>query len=72
MSINNWHRVLQMIVLIFAGELVFSLPFHLARFFRPSFLELFNLSNTNFIEVDLPEAICQKLISMTPNLLMCN
>ena len=51
MSINNWHRVLQMIVLIFAGELVFSLPFHLARFFRPSFLELFNLSNTNLGDV---------------------
>lgn len=51
MRINNWHRVLQMIVLIFAGELVFSLPFHLARFFRPSFLELFNLSNTNLGDV---------------------
>ena len=51
MSVNNWHRVLQMIVLIFAGELVFSLPFHLARFFRPSFLELFNLSNTNLGDV---------------------
>ena len=51
MRINNWYRVLQMIVLIFAGELVFSLPFHLARFFRPSFLELFNLSNTNLGDV---------------------
>jgi len=33
--------------LIFAGEMIFSLPFHVARFFRPSFLESFGLSNAN-------------------------
>ena len=38
MDTNIRHRTLQMLVLIIAGELVFSLPFHLARFFRPSFL----------------------------------
>jgi len=33
--------------LIFAGEMIFSLPFHVARFFRPSLLETFSLSNAN-------------------------
>jgi nitrate/nitrite transporter NarK len=33
--------------LIFAGEMIFSLPFHVARFFRPTFLESFGLSNAN-------------------------
>jgi len=35
-----------MIGLIVAGEAVFVLPFHVARFFRPSVLELFDLTNT--------------------------
>jgi len=32
--------------LIFAGEMIFGLPFHVARFFRPSLLESFSLTNT--------------------------
>jgi sugar phosphate permease len=40
-----------MIILILASELVFSLPFHLARFFRPTFLDIFNLSNTNLGDI---------------------
>lgn len=39
-------RVLMITTLIVAGELVFSLPFHTARFFRPTLLEVFGLSNT--------------------------
>lgn len=35
-----------MIGLIVAGEAVFALPFHVARFFRPTVLEVFALSNT--------------------------
>ncbi len=35
-----------MIGLIIAGEAVFALPFHLARFFRPTVLEVFQLTNT--------------------------
>jgi nitrate/nitrite transporter NarK len=31
---------------VVAGEMVFSLPFHTARFFRPTLLEVFGLSNT--------------------------
>ncbi|MEM7502428.1 MAG: MFS transporter [Pseudomonadota bacterium] len=35
-----------MLSLIVAGEAIFALPFHLARFFRPTVLEVFNLTNT--------------------------
>jgi len=35
-----------MLGLILAGEAVFALPFHVARFFRPTLLELFSLSAT--------------------------
>ena len=40
------HRIMFMIGLILAGEAIVALPFHLARFFRPTVLELFQLSNT--------------------------
>ena len=40
------HRIVFMIGLILAGEAIFALPFHLARFFRPTVLEIFQLSNT--------------------------
>jgi sugar phosphate permease len=50
-TIKNKHRMIQMIILILASELVFSLPFHLARFFRPTFLDIFNLSNTNLGDI---------------------
>lgn len=39
-------RATFMIALIIAGEAVFSLPFHVARFFRPTVLQVFELSNT--------------------------
>ena len=32
--------------LIIAGEIIFALPFHLARFFRPTMLEVFDLTAT--------------------------
>lgn len=35
-----------MLGLIIAGEAVFVLPFHLTRFFRPTVLEVFQLTNT--------------------------
>ncbi len=37
--------------IIFAGEIIFSLPFHLARFFRPTFLNSFELSNTQLGDI---------------------
>ena len=37
--------------LILAGEAIFSLPFHVARFFRPTLLEVFNFSNANLGDI---------------------
>ena len=36
-----------LILLILAGELIFSLPFHITRFFKSGVLEVFQISNTN-------------------------
>ena len=38
-------NILPLTLLIVAGELIFSLPFHVSRFFRPSLLEDYNYSN---------------------------
>ena len=35
-----------MLALIVAGEIVFGLPFHTARFFRPTLLDVFGFTNT--------------------------
>jgi sugar phosphate permease len=40
---SAWHLI---ILLVLAGESIFLLPFVLARIFRPSFLEVFQLNNT--------------------------
>jgi hypothetical protein len=39
-------RYLYIVILIFAGEMVFGLPFNTARFFRPTMLEVFGFTNT--------------------------
>ena len=39
-------RVVVIGCLIIAGEAVFSLPFHVARFFRPTVLQVFEFTNT--------------------------
>jgi len=39
-------RFLFIFTLVIAGEMVFGLPFHTARFFRPTLLEVFNFTNT--------------------------
>lgn len=44
-------RVTQIVVLIVAGEMIFSLPFHTARFFRPTLLDVFGISNTNLGDI---------------------
>lgn len=43
---SRLERVTFMATLIVAGEAVFTLPFHVARFFRPTVLQVFELSNT--------------------------
>lgn len=44
-------RILLMATLVFAGEIIFGLPFHTARFFRPTLLEAFNFTNTQLGDV---------------------
>lgn len=41
-----WRRALVIFSLICAGEAIFTLPYHVTRFFRPTFLEVFELSAT--------------------------
>lgn len=43
---SNLSRWLVIFSLVFAGEMIFSLPFHVARFFRPTMLDVFQLTNT--------------------------
>jgi nitrate/nitrite transporter NarK len=45
------HRFFLMITLVFAGEIIFGLPFHTARFFRPTLLEAFGFTNTQLGDV---------------------
>lgn len=45
-STDTRHRILYMAGLILAGEAIYTLPFHVARFFRPTVLEVFGLTNT--------------------------
>jgi predicted MFS family arabinose efflux permease len=37
--------------LVFAGEMIFGLPFHIARFFRPTLMDVFHLSHTDLGDV---------------------
>ena len=45
---NKW---LTLLTLVLAGEIIFSLPFHLSRYYRPSFLANTNLSNTELGDI---------------------
>ncbi|NCF15689.1 MAG: MFS transporter [Gammaproteobacteria bacterium] len=44
-------RFMLMLTLILAGEVVYMLPFGLTRFFRPSLLEAFSITNTQLGDV---------------------
>ncbi|MGE0484658.1 MAG: nitrate/nitrite transporter [Gammaproteobacteria bacterium] len=44
-------RFLAMLALVVGGEMIFSLPFHLPRYFRPSVLETLGLSNAQLGDV---------------------
>lgn len=37
--------------IVFAGEIIFSLPFHVARFFRPTLLDVFALTNAQLGDI---------------------
>ncbi|NIB40476.1 MFS transporter [Pseudomaricurvus alkylphenolicus] len=40
-----------LVTLIIAGEIIFSLPFHVPRFFRPTLLEVFSITNTQLGDI---------------------
>ena len=44
-------RVLYIATLVIAGEMVFGLPFHIARFFRPTMLDVFGFTNTQLGDI---------------------
>ena len=46
MQHSKWQRALIFLSMILAGEASFTLPYHVTRFFRPTFLEVFDLSAT--------------------------
>ncbi len=46
MTTSRWQRGLVIFSLICAGEAIFTLPYHVTRFFRPTFLEVFDLTAT--------------------------
>ena len=48
---NHKYQWLIIFSLVFSGEMIFSLPFHIARFFRPTVLEVFGLSNAELGDV---------------------
>ena len=44
-------RYINIVVLILAGEMVFGLPFNVARFFRPTMLDVFGFTNTQLGDI---------------------
>ena len=50
-------RFLVMFALVLAGEMIFSLPYHLQRYFRPTLLEVFDYSNADFGDVFAPYGV---------------
>lgn len=50
-SISLQRRLLLIFSIVFAGEMIFSLPFHVARFFRPTLLGAFDLTNAQLGDI---------------------
>jgi len=50
-EITLHRRLFIIFCLVFAGEVIFSLPFHVARFFRPTLLDVFNITNTQLGDI---------------------
>lgn len=53
--------IIAMVALILAGELIFSLPFHIPRFFRPTMLDAMNITNTQLGDAFAIYGICAML-----------
>lgn len=54
-------RFLVMVALVLAGEMIFSLPYHLLRYFRPTVLGVFELSNADLGDVFAPYGVAAML-----------
>ncbi|WNC70800.1 MFS transporter [Thalassotalea psychrophila] len=50
-EISLSRRLVIIFSIVFAGEIIFSLPFHVARFFRPTLLDVFSLTNTQLGDI---------------------
>ncbi|OUS28691.1 MFS transporter [Thalassotalea sp. 42_200_T64] len=50
-DIGLHRRLLIIFSIVFAGEIIFSLPFHVARFFRPTLLDVFGITNAQLGDV---------------------
>jgi MFS transporter, GlpU family, inner membrane protein len=48
---NTKHSWLIIFCLVYSGEMIFSLPFHVPRFFRPTVLDVFGLNNAGLGDV---------------------
>ena len=48
---NKTKHILTIVLLILSGEIIFSLPFYLTRYFRPTFLESMSLTNTEIGDI---------------------
>ena len=48
---ENHKKWIVIFSLVFAGEMIFSLPFHVARFFRPVLLDVFRLTNAQLGDI---------------------
>lgn len=42
---SRWSKALSIVALVTAGEAIYGLPFHITRYFRPTVLQVFDLSN---------------------------
>ncbi|WP_028875990.1 MFS transporter [Teredinibacter turnerae] len=49
--LNRTRHWITLVALIIAGEIIFALPFHIARFFRPTFLDAFSLNNAELGDI---------------------
>ena len=50
-----------MVALVFSGEMIFSLPYHLLRYFRPTVLGVFEFSNADLGDVFAPYGVTAML-----------
>ena len=61
LSTETRSRILTMFALVLAGEMMYSLPFQVLRFFRPTVLEVFGFSNAELGDIFAPYGITAML-----------